>query len=121
MHDHKQYELTYLLKSVSRAVRASSSHRERSGRSSWSRRPTAVRSSGYAAYSWATRSMNSGRVNPFRYQLSASTYSGDGRGSVRLVITKPDLRSSSVYRDSYGRWHEDRRAEGRPGMPARRQ
>lgn len=23
------------------------------------------------------------------------------------------------YRDSYGHWHEDRRAEGRSGMPAR--
>jgi hypothetical protein len=23
------------------------------------------------------------------------------------------------YRDSYGRWHEDRHAEGRSGMPAR--
>ncbi len=24
------------------------------------------------------------------------------------------------YRDSYGRWHEDRHAEGRTGMPVRR-
>jgi hypothetical protein len=23
------------------------------------------------------------------------------------------------YRDSYGRWHEDRHAEGRSGMPAK--
>jgi hypothetical protein len=23
------------------------------------------------------------------------------------------------YRDSYGRWHEDRHAEGRGGMPAK--
>ena len=23
------------------------------------------------------------------------------------------------YRDSYGRWHEDRRSENRHGMPAR--
>lgn len=23
------------------------------------------------------------------------------------------------YRDSYGRWHEDRHSEGRSGMPAR--
>ena len=23
------------------------------------------------------------------------------------------------YRDSYGRWHEDRRAEGRSGVPAK--
>jgi hypothetical protein len=23
------------------------------------------------------------------------------------------------YRDSYGRWHEDRHAEGRAGMPAK--
>lgn len=23
------------------------------------------------------------------------------------------------YRDSYGRWHEDRQAEGRAGMPAK--
>jgi hypothetical protein len=23
------------------------------------------------------------------------------------------------YRDSYGRWHEDRHTEGRSGMPAR--
>jgi hypothetical protein len=23
------------------------------------------------------------------------------------------------YRDSYGRWHEDRHAEGRSGIPAR--
>jgi hypothetical protein len=23
------------------------------------------------------------------------------------------------YRDSYGRWHEDRRAAGRSGMPAK--
>jgi hypothetical protein len=23
------------------------------------------------------------------------------------------------YRDSYGRWHEDRHAEGKSGLPAR--
>ena len=50
----------------------------------------------YSAHSWATRSMNSGRVNPLRHQLSARTCSADGCGSVRLVMAKPDLRSSSV-------------------------
>ena len=54
------------------------------------------RSVTYSAHSWATRSMNSGRVNPLRHQLSARTCSADGCGSVRLVMAKPDLRSSSV-------------------------
>jgi hypothetical protein len=44
----------------------------------------------------AVRSMNSGRVNPSRHQPSVRHCSGDGCGSVRLVIAKPDLRSSSV-------------------------
>ena len=50
----------------------------------------------YLASFCAARSMNSGRVNASRHQPSVRHCSGDGCGSVRLVIAKPDLRSSSV-------------------------
>jgi hypothetical protein len=36
-------------------------------------------------------------------------------GTVREFVMSRRL----WYRDSYGRWHEDRRAEGRGGMPAK--
>jgi integrase len=41
--------------------------------------------------------MNSGRVNPLLHQLSACTCSGDGCGSVRLVIAKPELHQLRHY------------------------
>ena len=58
--------------------------------------PASAGRSDHAVHSRATSSMNNGLVNPLRHQLSACTCSGEGCGSVRLVITKPDLRSSSV-------------------------
>ena len=80
-------------------LRAGSSHRCGQAdplRSHGTRAGGLVRSPDYSARSSAARSMNSGRVNPLLHQLSARTCSGDGCGSVRLVIAKPDLRSSSV-------------------------